>query len=372
MSLLLAASGGAPSWSPYWAPRRLTHQGVMLMYPRNAASPQRLAVGPVVQISDGVVQTTGVSIKVMPQGGAASAGGGTTAYEEGIVHYVPTQAETNYASFTVIAYKTGCIPASMTVVTTASSTAGHAGLDWANIIAPTTTVNLSGTTVKTATDVEADTVDIQARLPAALVGGRMDANVGAMASNVITAAATAADYVTEVQSGLATQASVDVIDDFLNTEIAALITEVAKVPKSDGTATWNATALASIQQEATDALNAYDPPTNTEFNARTLASADYATATALATVNTVVDSIKQVTDAAIRASAITGTLSTTQMTTDLTEVTDDHYIGRLITWTSGVLIGQQTNVTDYAGATKMLTYTTTTDAPSNGDTFILT
>ena len=37
----------------------------------------------------------------------------------------------------------------------------------------------------------ADTDDIQTRLPAALVGGRMDASVGAMAANVLTAAAVA-------------------------------------------------------------------------------------------------------------------------------------------------------------------------------------
>lgn len=48
---------------------------------------------------------------------------------------------------------------------------GEAGIDWANIGSPTTAVNLSGTTVKTATDVEADTQDIQSRLPAALTGG---------------------------------------------------------------------------------------------------------------------------------------------------------------------------------------------------------
>lgn len=48
---------------------------------------------------------------------------------------------------------------------------GEVGIDWANIGGPTTTVNLSGTTVKTATDVETDTQDIQGRLPAALTGG---------------------------------------------------------------------------------------------------------------------------------------------------------------------------------------------------------
>lgn len=69
--------------------------------------------------------------------------------------------------------------------------------------------------------------------------------------------------------------------------------------------------------------------------------------------------------------AQTGTLSTTQMTTNLTEATDDHYIGRVIIWTSGVLLRQATDITDYDGASKMLTYTAVTEAPSNGDTFII-
>lgn len=49
-------------------------------------------------------------------------------------------------------------------------------VNWANVDNPTTTVGLSGTTVKTATDVEADTQDIQGRLPAALTG---DGNIKA-------------------------------------------------------------------------------------------------------------------------------------------------------------------------------------------------
>jgi hypothetical protein len=69
--------------------------------------------------------------------------------------------------------------------------------------------------------------------------------------------------------------------------------------------------------------------------------------------------------------AIAGTLSTTQMTTDLTESTDDHYIGRIIIWTSGVLAGQATDITDYTGSTKLLTFTATTEAPSATDAFII-
>lgn len=84
-----------------------------------------------------------------------------------------------------------------------------------------------------------------------------------------------------------------------------------------------------------------------------------------------VTSIKEITDSAERGAAIAGTLSTTQMSTDLTEVTNDHYIGRLLTFTSGPLNKQQTDVTDYDGASKVLTFTALTEAPAAGTTFIL-
>ena len=121
-----------------------------MSYPRNAASPERVDIGPVIQISDGAVQTSGVAVKVIPFGGTEATGGGTVAYSaDGVVLYTPTQAETNYTSFILIASKTGCIPASKTVVTSASATAGYAGLDWAKITAPTTAVALTGTTIST-------------------------------------------------------------------------------------------------------------------------------------------------------------------------------------------------------------------------------
>jgi hypothetical protein len=79
------------------------------------------------------------------------------------------------------------------------SATGEAGVDWANVGSPTTTLNLSGTTIKTATDVETDTADIQSRIPAALVSGRIDASVGAMATGVLTATAIAADAITDAK-----------------------------------------------------------------------------------------------------------------------------------------------------------------------------
>jgi hypothetical protein len=50
--------------------------------------------------------------------------------------------------------------------------------------------------------VQSDTNDIQTRLPAALVSGRMDSSVGAAAANSITASALAADAVAEIADGV--------------------------------------------------------------------------------------------------------------------------------------------------------------------------
>ena len=51
--------------------------------------------------------------------------------------------------------------------------------------------DLAAILVDTGTTLQADTDDIQARLPAALVGGRIDSSVGAMAAGVVTATAVA-------------------------------------------------------------------------------------------------------------------------------------------------------------------------------------
>jgi len=234
------------------------------VYPRNAASPPRLSIGPVVQISDGAVQTAGVSVKVIPQGGTESAGAGTVAYSaDGAVLYTPTQGETDYVAVVFVASKTGCIPASVTVVTTASATAGYAGVDWSKLTAATSTVNLSGTTISTSQAVASvsgavgsvtgnvsgsvssitgvtfpahfDNLDIAAN-------GHVTATVDAINNNAITAssiqanaitaakiatdaigaAQLAADAVTEIQSGLATAANLLIAIDRVSYCLSAL------------------------------------------------------------------------------------------------------------------------------------------------------
>ena len=250
------------------------------MYPRNAASPEPIAIGPVVQISDGAVQTAGVTVRIKPVGVSEADGGGTTAYStDGVILYTPTQAETNYTSFVLIAKKTGCIPASVTVVTTASATAGYAGLDWGKVTSATSTVNLSGTTIGTCT-VNTDmrgtdnallaasyTAPLDATSTAAAVwnaslatyttagsfGARVvrtdSASAGngvkitgaghaaadihelqlavitsaAFAADWLTAAGLAADAVTEIQSGLATAANLLICNDRVAYALTALV-----------------------------------------------------------------------------------------------------------------------------------------------------
>jgi hypothetical protein len=72
---------------------------------------------------------------------------------------------------------------------------------------------------------------------------------------------------------------------------------------------------------------------------------------------------------------VTGTVgtgsTTTLVTTDLTEATNDHYNGRTITFTSGALDGQAAAIQDYAGATRTLTVTALTEAPASGTTFVI-
>ncbi len=96
-----------------------------------------------------------------------------------------------------------------------------------------------------------------------------------------------------------------------------------------------------------------------------------------------IDAIKVVTD--LQAKLVkeysvdtvtnTHTPTTTQFQTDsITEATTDHFNGRLITFTSGDLIDEQTVIEDYinVGGIGQFTVTGMTEPPANNDTFVIT
>lgn len=84
----------------------------------------------------------------------------------------------------------------------------------------------------------------------ALVGGRFDVSVGAMAANVMTAAAAAADLTTELQSGLATAAALDTVDNLIDTEVAAIKTVVDAIQVKTDSLTFTVAGVvdANIQR----------------------------------------------------------------------------------------------------------------------------
>lgn len=156
---------------------------------------------------------------------------------------------------------TGLTAANLDVaVSTRLATAGYTAPDNASIAAiliDTAEIGVAGaglTALATAANlatvagyIDTEIADIQGRLPAALVGGRMDSSVGAMAANTLTASALAADAVTEIQTGLSTldaagmrtavglaSANLDTqlgaIDDYLDTEIAAIKAKTDNLP----------------------------------------------------------------------------------------------------------------------------------------------
>jgi len=249
---------------------------------------------------------------------------------------------------------------------------GAAGIDWANVENQSTAVDLSGTdiqladTTTTLTGHTAQTGDTYA-----LANG----SAGFVAIDTVVDAI----LVDTAEIGTAGAGLTNINLPNQTMDIVGNIT--GNLSGSVGSVTGGATSAA--QTTAQNDLDIITGATGVNLLTATQASIDAIevdTSTTLDikinTIDTNVDAILSdtviLTSLLVEGTAITGTLSTTQCTTDLTEVTDDHYIGRLITFTSGVLAGQQSDITDYVGSTKLLTFTAMTEAPSNTDAFILT
>lgn len=86
--------------------------------------------------------------------------------------------------------------------------------------------------------------------------------------------------------------------------------------------------------------------------------------------STAADNLEASLEGLVEGTVQTGS-TTTSVTTNLTESTNDHYNGRRIVFRSGNLAGQGAEITDYSGSSKALTVSTLTEAPSNGDTFVI-
>ena len=349
-----------------------------------------------VSASDGSAFTGSVTVYVTGDAGTqalGSVGSGACTHEGNGYHtYAPAQAETNYDLIAFTFTGTGAIPATIQVYTSFPQT----GDNYARLGAPagaSMSADIAAVKVDTAAILVDTGTTLDARIPAALVGGRMDVSVGAMASNVITAAATATDFGAEIAdavwdeataghvtagstgvaltdiltdtaeigaagaglTALATQASVNTIDDFIDTEVAAIkaVTDAIGATGTGLTAIpWNAAWDAEVQSECTDALNAYDPPTNAEMEARTPTAAQLAYI-----VSNAADGVPVTFTGGTTTTAILGNVDGSAASS-----TDDYYNGRILVFNAGTLDMQVTDITDYVGSTKTATITAVTTA----------
>jgi hypothetical protein len=167
--------------------------------------------------------------------------------------------------------------------------------------------------------IETDTQDLQSRVPAALVSGRMDASVGAMQNDVITAAAVAANSIDA--SALASDAVAEIAD--------AVWDEAVSGHTSAGT-------FGKALDDADDR------------GSRTV----------------------------IRATVGTGSTTTSIVTSAFSPAgaAADQFKGRIVIWDNDTataeLRGQATDITASSNsATPTLTVTQLTHAPASGDTF---
>ncbi len=174
--------------------------------------------------TDGSNFTGAVTVYVTGDAGtqaAGSVGAGACTHEgQGYHTYAPAQAETNYDLIAFTFVGSGAVSATVQIFT-------RAGDSFTRLGAPagaSVSADIAAVKVDTAAILVDTGTTLDARIPAALVSGRMDVSVGAMAANVMTAAAAAADLTTELQSGVATAANLATVAGYLDTEIAAIIT----------------------------------------------------------------------------------------------------------------------------------------------------
>jgi hypothetical protein len=250
-----------------------------------------------------------------------------------------------------------------------------------------TTIASNQSTLATAVAaVQADTDDIQTRLPAALVGGRMSSYVGAADATVVPTPATIATLqaaVDAIRAGLILRentaqagsaattlvldAGASAVDDFYNGLIACITSGTGAGQAGTVTDYTGATRTCTI-----DIAWATTPDNTSVF--KLIAGAgkilNYIAGEATATFNDVVTLLNALIIRSGTAQAGSG-LNTLKLDAGASAV-DDKYKGCLVTTTGGTGAGQARVITAYAGATKQATIDTFwTTTPDNTTTFAI-
>lgn len=291
---------------------------------------------------------------------------------------------------------------------------GAAGMDWGNVENQSTSVDLSSTdiqlcdTTTTLTGHTAQTGDSYARLgPPA--GASVSADIAAAKAETALIVADTNELQTDWANGGRLDLIIDIIAVDTTTDIPALIaTAQADLDIITGASGVNLLTATQASIDAIEAdtnelqgdwvnggrldliLDIIAVDTTTDIPALiATAQADLDIITGasgailLTATQASIDAIKVVTDnlASAATTNIEGTVDTGSFTStttefeadDITEATADHYNGRIVLFTSGALLGQATDITDYAlsGSNGHFTVTALTEAPANNVTFVI-
>jgi hypothetical protein len=237
---------------------------------KNVAS--QLISAQMIKAADGTDQTTGTCNVAVEKDGAAGTGGTATHIANGKWEYAPIQSDTNGDYLTFQFVITGAITATIQVYTSFPQTVDN------NVLA-------AGATGFAAIDTVVD--GIQADLSNGTDGlSAIKAETALIFADTDVIGATGAGL-----TSLATQASVNTIDDFLDTEISAIQTTLKGLVMYEGTigATGNDTThihLTGVTTQSDDELNGYNlvifDNSTSEYHATDIT--DFVTAGDLATV----------------------------------------------------------------------------------------
>lgn len=216
-----------------------------------------------VSSTDGSAFTSTVSALVTKDGGTQTAGGGSVTHEgNGFHSYTITQSETDADHVAVTFTGTGAVPATVQVYTSFPQT----GDAFARLGAP-----VGASISADVAAVQADTDNIQTRLPTSLVSGRIDASLGAIASGVDFSATMKASINTEADTALSdvgltstvtgridaavstrsSQTSVDTLAGYVDNEVAAIKAKTDNLPASPA-ATGDIPSASSIADAVWD------------------------------------------------------------------------------------------------------------------------
>ncbi len=263
------------------------------------------------------------------------------------------------------------------------SAGGEAGVDWANVGSPTTAVDLSGTDIQLCDTVTTNT-DVRGTDSAALASVCTEGRLAELdAANLPSTTDDTLTDTAELGAAVGVSLSADIAA--VKNDTALTLVDTADMQPKLGTPATDVSAdIAAVKGDTAATLT--DTGTTIPGTITTLQSDTDdiqtrlpAALTGAGLMSSDMTAISTSTDAAdkLEASAevlITGVAegvpTTTTMPTDLTDA-DDNFNGRLLTWTSGALSGQQTDITNYANTNGVLTFTAVTVGATAGDSFVI-